>query len=483
MKSKFIFLSVLSLALVGGTVSCDDDMNLVGSTIQPPGDKTYTYIDSFQLKAKTVFIDSLYAKTTQALLGEYVDPLFGRMKAGYMCQFYCQDNFRFRYEPIGGRIDSIDFKLAYEYGWVGDSLAPMQAEVYRITNPLTDDYYVTNLDPAKYCDMSVLMGRKTYTAYDQTVPDSIRNQTDSNGNKIFVPNVTVVLPWDFGQQLYEATVRTPDNFTNQQAFNNYFPGFYITTKGSGNLLRVSASAMYIYYKYETTVEASDGSDSTVVRSTAETFNVTPEVIQLSHVENTDMDELLKPNDRLSYLKTPAGVYTQITFPIRAIKEAIGTERTITSMPFSLSFLPQDDWDYALTPPNYVLLLPKDSLQAFFEEGRLANSKTSFLSANYIQTVSNGYQTSYVNTYMYNFDNIAAFLQNQLETAPDKDIDMLIVPVSPVTKQVSNSYYGSQTVVVRLNNYFQPSGVKLVTDSKALGLKVRSARAASEIAAE
>ena len=232
MKSKFILFNVFALILAIGAVSCDDDMKLVGSTIQPPGDKTTTFIDSFQVKAKTVYLDSLYAKTTQALLGEFVDPLFGKMSAEYMCQFYCQDNFKFKHTPIGGRIDSVDFKLAYEYGWVGDSLAPMQAEVYKITSPLTEDYYVTKLDPKKYCDMSVLMGKKSYTAYDQTVPDSIRNLTDASGNYTFVPNVTVPFPREFGQQLYDATLQEPEHFRNQEAFNNYFPGLYITTKGT-----------------------------------------------------------------------------------------------------------------------------------------------------------------------------------------------------------------------------------------------------------
>ncbi|MCC8171517.1 MAG: DUF4270 domain-containing protein [Parabacteroides sp.] len=474
MKSKFLLFGLLMLALAG----CDDDMNYVGTTIQPPGDKITAYVDSFQLTARTVYIDSLYAKTSQALLGHFTDPLFGSMKADFLCSFYCADNFRFKGTPVGGQIDSIDFKVAYEYGWVGDSLAPQIARLYKLNQPLTEDYYITKLDPLKYYSPSDLLATKSFTAYDKTVPDSVRTETDSSGNPVYVDNITFELPREFGQNIYETTLSQPEKFNNTETFSQLLPGFYVTTdQGSGCILRVSASAMYIYYHYEEVLQSKiDGSDSIVVQRTAETFNVTPEVIQLSHVEN-DVDELIEKskedNHRLSYLKSPAGVYTEITFPVKAIKDQIGTGRTITNMPFSLKFLPMDKWDYALVPSEYVLLLPADSLQSFFKEGRLSNNITSFLSDSYIQTSGSTYNPTYTNTYTYNFNNISTFLEHQLQTAPDEDIRMLIVPVERVMTQVGSGYY-QQSVLSKLNNYFQPSGVKLLTDQQALKIQVRSA---------
>lgn len=473
MKGKFLLFGLLALA----TVSCDDDMKYVGSTIQPEGDKIAAYVDSFSLTAKTVHIDSLYAKTSLALLGEFSDPLFGSMKADFLCSFYCSDNFRFKYTPIDGKIDSIDFKVAYEYGWVGDSLAPLKSSLYLLNQPLKEDYY-TNMDPTEYYNKNSVIATKVFTAHDQTVSDSVRTEVDSNGNYLFVPNITFALPKDLGQQIYDATLSSPEHFRNSDAFARFFPGFYVTTtQGSGCILRVSASAMYIYYHYQQVLQSKiDGSDSIVVKQTAETFNVTPEVIQLSHLEN-GVDDLIKKseenNNRISYLKSPAGVYTEITFPIKTIKERIGTERSITNMPFSLKFLPIDKWDYALTPSEYVLLLPADSLQSFFKEGRLHNNITTFLSDSYIKTTGSTYNPTYVNTYTYDFKNISTFLEHQLTTAPDEDIRMLIVPVDRVTTQVGSGYY-QQSVVSKINHYFQPSGVKLLTDSEALKIQVRSA---------
>ena len=481
MKSKILFFGLLALAFA----SCDDDINSVGSTIQPPGDVIPTYVDSFVVTTKTVHIDSLYAKTSQALLGEFTDPLFGTMKAEYMCQFYCKDNFKFKYSPIDGKIDSIDFKLVYNdaalggvSGWVGDSLAPQQVQVYKITSPLTEDFY-TNIDPKKYCDMSQMLGSKVFTAIDKSVPDSIRFDTN-NGYYTYTPHVTIELPKELGQQIYDATLNAPENFKDQDAFNNYFKGLYITTNeniGSGCVLKVGGSGMYIYYKYnETLTSKVDGSDSIVVRNTAEVFQVTPEIIQLSHLKNWDMDKLLENpvNNRISYLKSPAGIYTQITFPIKEMAKKLGTDRTITNFPFSLHFLPQDKWKYALAPPNQVLLIPKDSLQSFFREGRVHNNISTFLSTNYIKSTTSYYETIYTNTYMYDFKNLSTFLQDRLKNAPDQDVDMLVVPVSPITTSVGSGYY-QQSITTRINNYFEPSGVKLITDPHARQIGIRSAQ--------
>ena len=62
-----------ALLLLGGISlfsGCNDDLTLVGSTIQPQGDRNTVYTDTFRMTASTVKRDSLYAKTTRGLLGE-----------------------------------------------------------------------------------------------------------------------------------------------------------------------------------------------------------------------------------------------------------------------------------------------------------------------------------------------------------------------------------------------------------------------------
>lgn len=439
MKNRLFILGVgLGLAILGG---CNDELSEVGSSIQPDGDKSFVYVDSFQLSAKTVLMDSVYARTTSGLLGEIYDPLYGNIKSDYLCQFYCPENYQFQNTPLNGVIDSMDLRIFYS-SWVGDSLTPMQVTVYPITTVPERNFY-TNVDPEKYCDMQTVLGQKMYTAYDVTISDSVRNGLTST---TYTPVVRVKLPTEIGQDFYNETVNNPGSFENQDAFNQYFPGLYITnTFGSGNLLTVYQTSFFIYYRY--TVEGSAGQDSIV--NGREQFNVTREVIQLNHVANANLEPLLLPDEKYTYMRTPAGVYTELTLPITEIKETVGS-RFLNNLPLTLHAMPQENWDYAFEPPSYLLLLPTDSVKGFFEQNKVENNETAFLSGIYDSS-----------TRTYTFGNISNLIKYQLENAPDEDLQVSVIPVSRETQ--SNSYSGTEYTVT-LSNYMLPSGVKIVKDN-------------------
>ena len=439
MKNRLFILGVgLGLAILGG---CNDELSEVGSSIQPDGDKSFVYVDSFQLSAKTVLMDSVYAQTTSGLLGEIYDPLYGNIKSDYLCQFYCPENYQFQNTPLNGVIDSMDLRIFYS-SWVGDSLTPMQVTVYPITTVPERNFY-TNVDPEKYCDMQTVLGQKMYTAYDVTISDSVRNGLTST---TYTPVVRVKLPTEIGQDFYNETVNNPSSFENQDAFNQYFPGLYITnTFGSGNLLTVYQTSFFIYYRY--TVEGSAGQDSIV--NGREQFNVTREVIQLNHVANANLEPLLLPDEKYTYMRTPAGVYTELTLPITEIKETVGS-RFLNNLPLTLHAMPQENWDYAFEPPSYLLLLPTDSVKGFFEQNKVENNETAFLSGIYDSS-----------TRTYTFGNISNLIKYQLENAPDEDLQVSVIPVSRETQ--SDSYSGTEYTVT-LSNYMLPSGVKIVKDN-------------------
>ena len=196
-----------------------------------------------------------------------------------------------------------------------------------------------------------------------------------------------------------------------------------------------------------------GQDSTAYSN--ESFNVTKEVLQLNRFKNEDatIEPLLKPNDSIAYLKTPAGVYTQLTIPAQDIVERIG-DRVINNIPLIIKALPQENWQWALSAPSNLLLLPKDSLATFFVNNKIEDKKTSFLAS---------YSTS---SRSYSYDNISNLMQEHIKNNPDKDMVLLLVPVERLTAQ-SNSYYGqSQPYTTAINNYLLPSGVKLLKTKEA-----------------
>ena len=151
-------------------------------------------------------------------------------------------------------------------------------------------------------------------------------------------------------------------------------GFYVTTTfGSGNILSVASSVLKIYYNYA--VKSTAGKDSLI--TTWEAFSVTKEVIQLSRFKNTDMSQLLQPNDSYAFLRLLPALYTHRSSDTGNYSDH--GKRIVNNLPLELKAMPQEDWQYALAPPPYLLILPEDSVKSFFEGSQIDNNVTSFLS--------------------------------------------------------------------------------------------------------
>ncbi|MDR2808979.1 MAG: DUF4270 domain-containing protein [Tannerellaceae bacterium] len=460
MKIRFY---ALSIAIGVFTLSgCNDEMGLVGSTIQPEGDKSIVYTDTFMLEASTVLVDSVYGRSSYGLLGEFYDPLYGNLKSDYICQFYSAEGFKFSRTPIEGKIDSVDLEIFYNRGeWIGDTLAPMQVKVFPIVKQLERNFY-THLNPAEYADMQRPLGQQVYTPRNLNVSDSIWNLSTSDANYYSNPRIKLQLPNALGQKFYDETITRPETFANQTSFNAFFPGLYVTnTFGSGNVVVVSNTALIIYYRYLT--ESSSGALDSII-NTYEVFTVTREVLQLNNFRNTDMTHLLTPNDEYAYLKTPAGVFTRLTLPVKDILSKVKGRR-INNFSLSLTAMPQEEWKYTLTPPGYLLLIPEDSVSLFFKEGKMYNSVTTFISSQY-------------SSLTYSFGNISTLLTYLQENAPDlEELHLLVVPVE-VNFQ-TDPYTGSQ-IVTEMNNYLKPSGVRLRKDPEALRFRIVSSKYSTEI---
>lgn len=453
MKIKLFILGLsLGATILGG---CNDDFTTVGSGIQPGGDRPKVVVDSFQMTASTILTDSVYARTAAGSLGEIYDLNYGNLKSDYICQFYCPEGYKFSHVPVDGKIDSVEFKIIYN-SWTGDSLTPMKVKLYEVTEQLPRDFY-TNIDPEKYCNMNRSFGEQPYTAFDRSVPDSVRYEKDINGNYLYQPSVTVRMPKECGQRLYDETVNNPSSFSNQQAFNQFFPGVYVTTSfGSGNVLNVDYTRILIYYK--TAITGSAGQDSII--QTSEAFNVTSEVIQLNRFKNTEMGQLLEPNDSITYIKSPAGVYTQLVLPSQEIAPII-QGRIVNTLSLTLKAIPQEMSEFSLDVPPYLLVLPTDSVNQFFLNNDLENNKTSFL-GKYIS-----------NSRSYVFGNISGMLMDHIEKAPDKDLVISVIPVERIYKDETN-YYGQKTgntITTAINNYLKPAGTKLRKDKESMTVRI------------
>ena len=472
--------TVICVGLAGGWLlaGCGDTVGLVGPGIQPEGDLISVYSDTFRMTASTVKIDSVYAKTISGFVGDIYDPLYGRLKSDYLCQFYCSEGFKFYQTPYEERIDSVFLYLQYA-SWLGDAYSPMEIKVHPVTEPLEKNYY-SNVDATAFCDLQSLLGSQVSSAVNGNL-DSTAGY-DASGNTVYTYSYTIAvrLPTELGQKFYDATVQNPSVFSSQEAFNRFFPGVYVTTGyGSGTMLHIALTRMEIKYRYA--VESSTGADSLL--SASEHFVTTKDVIQMNRIENMDTEQLLADNDAYTFLKTPAGIYTRLEIPATQIKEVI-KDRMLNNLLLELKYLPSEDWSYALTPPPYLLLLPEDSLTTFFENGYIENNLTTYLSTTDVdasgKTVlsplysSLGYNST---TRTYSFKNISPLLNYHLSVSPDKDLRLLVVPVSRGMQQSGNDYYSSTVyyITTSVTPYLGPSGVKLRKDGDYMKIAVLSSK--------
>jgi len=472
------FTSFLYFAAIA-TTSCNDDLTTVGTSVLPPEDIITAYTDTFLLKAETVLLDSVFAKTSECMLGEIYDPEYGLLKSDFICQFYCEEGFKFPQTPLNGRIDSTSLFIMYPASsWYGDSLTPMQVSVFEVDKPLKRNFY-TNDEPEIYCNMSRPLAAAAYTAYDKSISDSIRALESTDAN-YYSPNICIRLPQEFGQKIYDETVNNPASFVNQNAFNQFFPGFYVTTTfGSGNMIKTLGEyiVMRMYYSYNSEGGGSEGQD-TILRYYQD-FYVTKEVIQLNRFKNSHIETITAPQPNYTYIKTPAGVCTRLTVPTAEIAKKIDVkERFINDFTLKLKFLPNDDVDYAYAPPPYLLILPEDSVKQFFENGNVEDYKTSFVSYdgyNYssVYYTQYGYSTS---NYTYYFGNMSSLLKVHIEQAPDKDLKLMVIPVIRTTSG-SSSYYATTSTyyTTEISNSLYLTGIKIRTEEQYMKVGVLSSK--------
>lgn len=120
----------------------------------------------------------------------------------------------------------------------------------------------------------------------------------------------------------------------------------------------------------------------------------------------------------TFLKSPAGIFTEMTLPIDRI--FAGHEKEyISSAKVSLKRINNTVTSkYALTTPSTLLIIPKSEIYTFFENNKIVDYKSSFLATYSSETNS------------YTFNNISGLVNYMNNNRNTKDWDkVVIIPVS------------------------------------------------------
>lgn len=434
-------------------VSCDDTTDNIGSSLIDNVDKLHITTDTFTVSTRSIVADSVLSRNMTGYLGKVRDPETGAyLSSSFMTQFYSPENFSFpdkdsiqsRDELGEVMADSCDIRLYYN-GFYGDSLATMKMSVYELTKPVEEQkFFYSNFNTEKeYISGNENKTNKVYTLVDLNVDEKTRYSSD------YMPAIRISLDKEYGTKILKAYYDNPKAFKNAYSFiHDVMPGFYFKSVGGlGSMAYISLSQLNVYFRHKTTTTASDGTKRDTIITSVGAFPGTEEVLQTTTVSNdkSTLQKLVSDNS-CTYLKSPAGIFTEMRIPVKDIveKQYIGEDGktyshkndTINSAKVVLTRINNaQDSEYTLAIPQTLLILPKADMYSFFEKKKVADYKTSFLAT---------YNSS---TNTYTFNNIGGLVKHLYENGDRTKADWDKVVIIPVTTTYNTTSTTKELIAV------------------------------------
>lgn len=468
-------LTVLVIAALT-FAACDDTTEGIGGSITNKIDNINISDSAFNVTTKSIVADSVLSRNNTGLIGKMKDPETGNyVKGDYMTQLGVLPTFSVDTVAIKqANNDSIEaygcYLLISYIANYGDTIAPMKVTAYEMTKPMAEDQeYYSNYDAFKNGWVSE-SNQHWSSNYNLSNTSDVKNFKIYLNKKYTKDGKTYK---NYGSYILQTYAEHPEYFkTNYKFLHNVCPGFYIkNVGGTGNMAKIWNTELIFQYKRQT--KAKDGKDTIIVVSNH--FDGTEEVLQLNKIENDTkkMEQLASSQENnCTYLKSPAGIFTEVTLPIDDIMK--GHEKdTLNTATISFPRLNNADEDnpYNFATPSTILMVQKDSLQSFFEKSKLADNRTSY-TASYSST------GTYKNA--YTFQNIANLVSAMYKNKGKGENwnKVVLVPVNVIT-----TTQGYTTVISKINHDMSLASTRLIvgtddpdkdyTTDKKTGKKVAS----------
>lgn len=541
MKAKYALIALLAITFFG----CDDNTAGLGLGMFPESDKNIKgKLTTFDVTTESVHAGKIYAMSNIGYVGKFTDETFGTYQAGFLAELNCPKGTTFpgifnydkntafdnknkptqtmvgeggnakdkeditfvrdENDKIIGNIHTIELYLWYD-SYFGDSLTASRLSVYELGDAEKElnenNAYYTDINPEEFYTPQNLLGTKAYTAVDLSVKDSIRNLST------YVPSVHVSFKDEaairIGREIIQHAYKAGTNFDNK-AFREAFKGIYVKSDyGDGTILYINQIQMNVVYKSyaidtikgtilpKTVVKDGESPDSTYYGYRM--FTSTREVIQANQLknDNTAIQDCIK-KDGWTYLKSPAGIFTQITLPINKIADQLQGD-TLNAVKLGIPIYNEtNDRKFGMSIPKSVLLIRNKYKDSFFKNNQLSDGITSSLF---------DYSSSTSSLTQYTFNNITQMINNCLadKEAAERDIrekgftkvsltdpegnvyeenvdniekwkeliewdKFVLIPVLVTKDASSNSYYSSSNVI-SIQHDLKPGYARLKGGSK------------------
>ena len=471
-------LTVLVIAALT-FAACDDTTEGIGGSITNKIDNINISDSAFNVTTKSIVAGAVLSRNNTGLIGKMKDPETGNyVKGDYMTQLsvlptFSVDTLDYIKQANNGSIEADSCYLLVSYNAsYGDTIAPMKVTAYEMTKPMSENQeYYSDYDAFKVKEGWVSENNQHWSSnYNLSNTSDVKNFKIYLNKKYTKDGKTYK---NYGSYIMQTYAEHPEYFkTNYKFLNNVCPGFYIkNVGGTGNMAKIWNTELIFYWTRHKTINT----DSTAVSIGYNRFDGTEEVLQLNKIEN-DTENLKKlaskDQEKCTYLKSPAGIFTEVTLPIKDIMK--GHEKdTLNTATISFPRLNNENEDnpYNFATPSTILMVQKDSLQSFFEKSKLADNRTSY-TASYSST------GTYKNA--YTFQNIANLVSAMYKNKGKGENwnKVVLVPVNVIT-----TTQGYTTVISKINHDMSLASTRLIvgtddpdkdyTTDKKTGKKVAS----------
>lgn len=528
MKTKYALLALLAITFWG----CDDNTAGLGLNMFTGSDQNINgKLSTFDVTTESVRAGEIYAKTNVGYVGKFTDETFGTYQAGFLAQLNCSQGVTFP-EAFSGNAEKgtgkmmtdlsnlpdgvsgyttitnekgdtigncqINIYLMYD-SYFGDSLTACRLSMYVLDKKNDNKYwsedpnaYYTNIDPAKYYDATSLLGSKSYTAVDLSISDSIRNLSS------YTPFIRITLDREKTQELGRKLLEGGRTEELHEKFQRIFPGVYVKSDyGDGTILYAKSIQMDVAFLEHATDSVTGGLLQTSAKKDSvmyaiRSFTSTREVIQANQLENdTEKIQECINEAKGTYLKSPAGIFTQLTLPVSQIKEKLQGD-TLNAVKLGIPIYNENsDKKFGMPTPRNVLLIRKKYVDSFFKNNQLSDGITSSLFTPTSSTLT-----------QYTFNNITQMINDCLadgerEKAEKSGFPMtlkiinsegkeeertvtsmeewekysdwnkfILIPVLVTTDTSSSGYYGSSNNVISIQHDLKPGYARLKGGTKA-----------------
>lgn len=447
-------LTVLVIAALT-FAACDDTTEGIGGSITNKIDNINISNSAFNVTTKSIVAGAVLSRNNTGLIGKMKDPETGNyVKGDYMTQLsvlptFSVDTLDYIKQANKGSIEADSCYLLVSYNAsYGDTIAPMKVTAYEMTKPMAEDKeYYSNYDAFE-------KGWVNENNQHWSSNYNLSNTSDVKNFKIYLNKKYKKdgkTYKNYGSYIMQTYAEHPEYFKTNYKFLHYVcPGFYIkNVGGTGNMAKIWNTELIFYWTRKKTINK----DSTAVSIGYNRFDGTEEVLQLNKIEN-DTENLKKlaskDQEKCTYLKSPAGIFTEVTLPIEDIMK--GHEKdTLNTATISFPRLNNENEDnpYNFATPSTILMVQKDSLKSFFEKSKLADNRTSY-TASYSST------GTYKNA--YTFQNIANLVSAMYKNKGKGENwnKVVLVPVNVIT-----TTQGYTTVISKINHDMSLASTRLI----------------------